>query len=163
MAWYNLITIGKNRASPTLCGSSWHSTAMEVATPPVILVPKAAPMAIPSKKVCRASPTRIMARRESLRPAVQERGSVIMHSHDFNMVKQHICILLCLRSLYPTPRIGRTKILLQFARLRVTSSTTQQCFSMLFSPKHPYSQPSAAHLLMLLPWHAQTDATSSVC
>lgn len=41
---------------------------MEVATPPVMLVPKAAPMAMPSRKVCRASPTRIMILRESLRP-----------------------------------------------------------------------------------------------
>lgn len=61
---------------PTLCGSSWHKTAIEVATPPVTLVPKAAPIAMPSRNVCIASPTKIIARRESFRPIWRKRRNI---------------------------------------------------------------------------------------
>ena len=46
--------------SPTSCGSSWQSTAMEVEKPAARLMEKAAPTAIPSAKLCTASPTMTM-------------------------------------------------------------------------------------------------------
>lgn len=42
--------------SPSSCGSSWHKTATKVENPLGRLTQKAAPMATPSLKLCKASP-----------------------------------------------------------------------------------------------------------